>query len=443
MTEQQIQTNDGNARQRISDVILPDTKKSYDYWPPMSVTSFEEYEQWSTRTEAQKNIWAMVDVYGDLIYNVMADDDIEDKASALSNLANEFATRVDGELSKESDDQRPVFIYKDTDGNYYFIGVYSNQFEDREGDIISSSAHQEFAKALNDGEADYPELWVWHIPNAIGKSTLVTYDKDTGMAVVGGYFYNEYNWLAEQLSKASELGMSHGMPIKDIERSQADKSTIIRYRSKEVSVLPVWAAANVLTEFGINKDKGFDMDAIKSKLLQIPGMTEESVAMFMQSMQSKKDAADATGLQRKEQEHYEEQSDMSDATPEQATLEEEQQLLEEEVDEAQVDSTDKTASDTDYNNDTVKAIADALVRVDKSLSNIIDRLEALESNKTVSNEHSHTERRKSVGELLAELPFGEQSIVKSDDSNDISPEDIQKAGPQVAPEDDNTEPLYL
>ena len=106
--------------------------------------------------------------------------------------------------------------------------------------------------SLESGEAEYPDLYIWHRKPAVGKATWVDYD-DRGFLVAGGVIHKEYEALVTNLvANATEpLGMSQGIYRKDI---KFDKDGVItEYKPFEFTFLPHKNACNSLTAFTTNE----------------------------------------------------------------------------------------------------------------------------------------------------------------------------------------------
>ena len=147
--------------------------------------------------------------------------------------------------------------FKDADGNYRWLGIYSNTLVDREAEAFSEDAHRDF-EAYVDETKDYPELRVWHEAGAvIGMADVVAFDS-SGYMLASGTF----NELGEALAPALKAydgvwGMSHGYRYS---KGDLRDGVYHRYRSFEVSVLPLDAAANLKT--------GFDLEGMENMALR-------------------------------------------------------------------------------------------------------------------------------------------------------------------------------
>ena len=149
--------------------------------------------------------------------------------------------------AKKEKNIHPFIVWKDDETDMYrWIAVYSSKWRDDDNppEILASAAHKEFVEAVDKGDWPYPEAWLWHVPGTrFGVADIVTYD-DTGFALASGTVDKGQEHIAEFLMAKEDLAMSHGMPIKEIERDKEDSTIITRYRSIEISPLPREAAAN-------------------------------------------------------------------------------------------------------------------------------------------------------------------------------------------------------
>jgi uncharacterized coiled-coil protein SlyX len=168
----------------------------------------------------------------------------------------------------------------------------SNNFKDREGEILVAAAHREFADAVNSGQAPYPELRVWHLPDSgIGRADWVDY---TGNFMVqSGTFYPGMERVAERLASKKGLGTSHGfLGIKE-------DMDWLWYRSYETSVLPIEAAANALTSWEVLKEEGmaFSNEERRARLAAVVG---EDIAKELETVLDKAgQTAQSAGIEQK------------------------------------------------------------------------------------------------------------------------------------------------
>jgi hypothetical protein len=220
---------------------------------------------------------------------------MEPTGNSVQGLIERISDTVKSWFESDDPDPQPFSIVKAADGTYRWLAIYSNKYRDDDGipEIISSDAHKDFVRAVDDGEWPQPELWYWHVPiSSMGKSTMVAYDEAAGFAVASGVFNEGMESVAESLQKQSDLAVSHGMPVSEIQRDADDPTIITRYRSREISLLPLKAAANKLTgsfitskeddSMAIDDTKlqalvalGFDVDALTSTVEEAKTQAEE------------------------------------------------------------------------------------------------------------------------------------------------------------------------
>ena len=165
--------------------------------------------------------------------------------------------------------QRDRFMVWKEGDSWRWLAIYSNRYRDRDNppEILAEAAHKEFVAAVDAGEWDYPELWLWHTPGTkAGQSDFLAYD-DRGFSIASGLFDKAREYIAARLAADDTLGVSHGMPVKELERDVDDPTIITRYRSVEISPLPRKAAANELTGFVTLEDTSMELSKEKREWL--------------------------------------------------------------------------------------------------------------------------------------------------------------------------------
>lgn len=177
------------------------------------------------------------------------------------------------------------YIYKDTQGQSWFFGIYSNNFEDREKEFFTWESHLEYAKWLKETGIKIPVTVAHqpkypaevHIAMLIGLSNGTFSAKEfsdmylklykpfafaqtetviplNGFMLVIAKILPDKENVVELLNK-SNWGMSHGFLTLN-----RDTDTIKQYRSFELTSLPLDMAANLITVSGIQERK---MDEVK------------------------------------------------------------------------------------------------------------------------------------------------------------------------------------
>jgi hypothetical protein len=161
---------------------------------------------------------------------------------------------IPASVRKELETKNSFMVYKEADGGYRWLAIYSNKFRDRDNppEIISEASHRRFTKMVNSGELPFPELWLWHVKGSRwGEADFVGYD-DNGFAVAVGTVDKGKEWVADTLMGFDGgLLTSHGMPPESIQRDPQDPTIFLEHTTKEISPLPANVAANEFTGFSI------------------------------------------------------------------------------------------------------------------------------------------------------------------------------------------------
>lgn len=276
-----------------------------------------------------------------------------------------------------------VMFYKDKDtGETRWLGVMSNKYRDRDNpaEILSAAAHKEFADAVNKGEWPYPELRLWHIAVPIGKADIIAYH-DSGFQVAGGTIRKEAEPLLAYLEKVNfQWAMSHGMPKTEIWRDDPDPTVITRYRSKEVTCLPEWAAANELTLYkmtGGNEMAGFS-EKDKERLTKMFGDSAAKVEALLTTLG---EAADKAGVESKEvseKDDGELEAALAELTPEE--IEALQQLTPEElkaIQQMSPEEIDALANEEEVEIPSTEEVAEVIAPLAKDIETLKSQVEQL------------------------------------------------------------------
>lgn len=232
---------------------------------------------------------------------------------------------------------KPFFVWKDAvSGRFWWFAIYSNNYRDNDNppEILSAEAHKHFVKMVDSGEWPMPELWLWHIPGSrVGEARFVAYDESNGFAMSAGVFDEDKEATALRLSEMDDIGVSHGMPASSIQRDANDPLTLIRYRTREISPLPLWAAANKSTGFLIlQKEQGKMISDEKVKFLKDLGLDVDNlegslknVAEMLQAagVPSKEVSEEVVDVEEQAAESAAEVEDAKEASDEEVSVEDE------------------------------------------------------------------------------------------------------------------------
>jgi len=357
---------------------------------------------------------ALAKELADMIPGEEEEEDSEEEEKGVSiNVDGSNLLVGDTSMEIEFSDEDLVYIWKDAAGTYRWVGVYSNKFRDNDSpaEILAEKAHLQFIERVEKGVFEYPDLYIWHIPSAIGKADLLAYD-DAGFSVVAGTL--EEDFAIALMESKEDLAMSHGMPVQYIRRDKEDPTIIVEYASIEVSILPRYAAANKMTEFVILKDEEETMTIIpEGKRQQVTNLLGENLTERLEAgILASSEKAIADGIE------YKEEAEVEEATTEEAGAEivEEPEIVEEvaeEVAEAEgevSDSTDVDGDTVEKGNDnesianTLAAIVDAVTasqaQVIEAVKALTERIDNMES----SVEQLESDDEAKIVKLAAETP---------------------------------------
>lgn len=236
-------------------------------------------------------------------------------------------TRARKLLGQTGTEKSSISVFKAADGQWWFLGIYSNQFIDRDGEILSEEAHKEYIDWV-DQSGFRPVITVYHEPHmpedfwvkvydkwgddiptfqkivdrvyknvAIAKAVHVAYAN--GFVFVAAKFLPGKEDVAQRLSALKDWGMSHGFL-----GFKSHDNIFDRYRTFEMSALKVKHAANLLTlsqALARTKEKssmgGFTPEK-RSALVEL--FDEEAVAALEANSAQAKDILSELGLDYKE-----------------------------------------------------------------------------------------------------------------------------------------------
>lgn len=146
-------------------------------------------------------------------------------------------------------------VYKDASGNRRWLAIYSNNFEDREGEIFSEKGFDRYVARLDTGVVPMPRLRAWHVPGSeygtadwvdrIGHFFVASGTYDDSDAGRAGAAYDEKHW--------KEYGVSHGLLYRaSYKQVVGGRAVYTDWNTFEISPLPYRRAANDLTAFAVD-----------------------------------------------------------------------------------------------------------------------------------------------------------------------------------------------
>lgn len=173
-----------------------------------------------------------------------------------------------------------LIIEKDLQGEWRWFAWVSNKWQDEEEEILTDAAHVEFIQWLNAHPDQAPELWTWHVKGTQRENRADWWDYAHGFLMFSGVLTAAEAKAFTNADNKEPIGMSHGFYV-----LQKTGKYIQKYRTFEVSELPLSVAANQFTEFTIIGDmqkmftarqRSYLVERFgEEKVLQLEGSTED------------------------------------------------------------------------------------------------------------------------------------------------------------------------
>jgi hypothetical protein len=417
------------------DIIEKENEEKFGFME-VGPTTFAELDDAREAHEEVKGIQKLVSDFMALVGNIMSFPG-GNKKQEIKDLLEEMKERIpeeDEEEEEEEEETKEVItvesnksmfmIWKDdASGEFRWLGIYSNKFRDNDSpaEILAEKAHLHFIKRVENGDLPYPDLYVWHIPVAVGKADLLAYD-NAGFSVASGTIEEDFAYALKDTSE--DLAMSHGMPAASIRRDdEEDKTIITEYASSEVSVLPRYAAANKMTDFQVLQEEEKAMAIIPDeKRQQVASLLGDELTDKLEAgLADISDKAIADGIEFKEESEEVVEEPEAEAIEEEVSADESKEEPLAVTEEEAVDSVDETADDgaevpaeepvVDSVNVTKEELAEVLATIVDAFSQqsekmtdliegLVERMEKVESNVHVLGKSDEEK----VAELAASTP---------------------------------------
>lgn len=174
----------------------------------------------------------------------------------------------------------------------HWMGWWTNNFEDRQKQLFSADAIDEYIQRVKSGEIPYPELWYYHIPGTRhGQAEKLWRVGHFGVAY--GSFDNTNlgrTFKAHYQSNRKSRGMSHGFFYPE---NQLVDGVFHKFTTFEVTVLDPHHAANPYTTFKeISDMKALVPDSAKVELETILG--KDLASKLLNSAEARGKALEST-----------------------------------------------------------------------------------------------------------------------------------------------------
>lgn len=140
-----------------------------------------------------------------------------------------------------------ILIEKDATGSWRAVLFSSNNFKDRDGEIIAQSAHEEYVEWVNKNMAEAaPVFATWHVPGTARTYPIDFVGFDNGFLIESCPLTEGEAANLLKMQETTDLGLSIGGLA--LQRDQENPHIILKYRQFEVSDLPLSRAANPFTD---------------------------------------------------------------------------------------------------------------------------------------------------------------------------------------------------
>lgn len=198
---------------------------------------------------------------------------------------------------KTESKETSLIVTKSHDGTWRWLGIFSNNFQDRSKEIITEAAHKEFVAFLDANPDQAPFFCPWHTWDLRRKNLVDFWDYSDGFMLVGGKLEEDEARALLKMTEKYEVGMSHAFNA--LERDPQNQRNITKYRSIEVSDLPVSHADNPWTSVLEVIPKEATMNANKRKYL-VAQYGEDAVQNLEQTLKDGGMTLESLGVPRKD-----------------------------------------------------------------------------------------------------------------------------------------------
>jgi hypothetical protein len=195
-----------------------------------------------------------------------------------------------GKASK--DNLNGILVEKDTEGVYRWTGFVSNNFKDRDGEIISEAAHKEYVSYLDANPERAPEFWTWHTKGTARASKVDAWLCHKGFLIMSGPLTDNEAYRLMKAISSDDIGMSHGF------FAMGKDNVITKYRAYEVSDLPLRKAANTWTSIETHLK---EVSSMNEKIEYLKKLTsEEFIDGLLEKAEEDNEFLQALGIESKE-----------------------------------------------------------------------------------------------------------------------------------------------
>lgn len=139
-------------------------------------------------------------------------------------------------------------VFKGSDDKWYWIAKYTNAYQDKEGEIFTEKAHEEYIMRVDMGLVDKPELWTWHTKGSKHGQADTVFGVGRIMVAVGHFDNTKEAQTAIKFyqKNADKIKLSHGALAP---KWAIHDGLIESYNTFEISTLPLGSEANPYTSY--------------------------------------------------------------------------------------------------------------------------------------------------------------------------------------------------
>lgn len=182
----------------------------------------------------------------------------------------------------EPNPEQAFSVMKGKDGQYFWLARHTGKFIDREDEIITDKAHEEYVERVQKGLVPMPELWTWHKKGTMhGQADAVW--KTGGFVMAFGHFTGTPDQIKQAATYYQKMGdkikLSHMFKYP----KQAKRGKVYHaYNTVEITTLPDGAEAFPYTSYEVN-----DMTFTKEIEDMIRGIGGDDMVKRAQSLDAK------------------------------------------------------------------------------------------------------------------------------------------------------------
>lgn len=182
---------------------------------------------------------------------------------------------------------KPFTVFKAADGLPRWIATFSNNFEDRDGEIISEKSWDGWLRRIDMGFTPMPELWLGHIPGTKHGQADMVFAVGNFICATGTFDDTPFAHAAVKYytTKGRDTPLSHGFTFP----KWAFKDGIYEvHNTFEISPLPPpLVAANPFTEFEVSNMKQISEQQLAALELVVGKSNAEKIVADLQTQSAK------------------------------------------------------------------------------------------------------------------------------------------------------------